>query len=601
MKVPISLPTRLALLVMASIFPLLALSLVKALSETRDSVARAADSLQLTASLVAIHQSQVSDSTLQLLKTISVVRSIREGDLPRCNEYLSRLKETLSAYSTVSTIGTDGYVQCSAVPLNGRVFLGDRADVRQALTSQGMVSGTYMEGAVPGQGLLPFIFPVTNIDGKTSSVVYATLDLQEMSKSFAGITIPVGASIGIHDRNGTLLSGSSNLPLAIGEKGISPVFLTALREWVAGAAEGPDRTGEQRLWAFSPGKQTGSATFFVAVSMPRSLYVVPIYRELAIELSAILIMALAGALIAWLLGRQVIIRPIREIRRATLGIEAGDLHERVALAHIGPSQEFGGIAKGFNQMADALQRREDDLKIELNHTQRAQLALEDAHRVQAKSYVELRDAQRKLVEVQRLCCIGHWEFDLATQKLAWSDELHKLFGLMPGSFDGNHETFLQLIHPDDRADYQHRREQAMQGDTELDIEFRIVTPDGAVRWVHQLGGSHLNNVGQTVYRAGVVHEITTRKQSELALQKIAEQMQLAGEMTNVGGWELNLDDMQLSWSEQTFRIHDMDPTGVVDLSKAKLISNDLQPRPESNAGSAARTAQLRPADAGSAS
>lgn len=277
-----------------------------------------------------------------------------------------------------------------------------------------------------------------------------------------------GASISIHDRNGTLLSGSSNLPLAIGEKGISPVFLTALREWVASAAEGPDRTGEQRLWAFSPDKQTGSATFFVAVSVPRSLYVVPIYRELAIELSAILIMALAGALIAWLLGRQVIIRPIREIRRAILGIEAGDLHERVALAHIGPSQEFGGIAKGFNQMADALQRREDDLKIELNHTQRAQLALEDAHRVQAKSYVELRDAQRKLVEVQRLCRIGHWEFDLATQKLAWSDELHKLFGLMPESFDGNHETFLQLIHPDDRADYQRRREQAMQDDTELD-------------------------------------------------------------------------------------------------------------------------------------
>lgn len=568
MKVPVSLPTRLALLVMASILPLLLLSLVKALSETRNSVARAADSLQLTASLVAIHQSQVSDATLQLLKTISVVRSIREGDLPRCNEYLSRLKEKLSAYSTISTIGADGYVQCSAVPLNGRVFLGDRADVRQALTSQGMVSGTYMEGAVPGQGVLPFFFPVTNIDGKTSSVIYATLDLQEMSKSFAGITIPSGASIGIHDRDGTLLSGSSNLPLAIGKKGSSPVFLAALRDWVAGVAEGPDRVGEQRLWAFAPAKRAASATFFVAVSAPRSLYVVPIYRELAIEMSAVLIMALSGGLIAWLLGRQLIIRPIREIRRATLGIQAGDLRERVALEHIGPSQEFGGIAKGFNQMADALQHREEDLKIELNHTQRAQLALEDAHRVQAKSYSELGEAQRKLVEAQRLCRIGHWEFDLATQKLGWSDELHELFGLMPGSFDGSHDTFLQLIHPDDRVDYQRRREQSMRSDTELDIEFRIVTPDGTVRWVHQLGGPHLNNAGQTVYRAGVVQEITTRKQSELALQKITEQLQLAGEMANVGGWELNLDDMQLSWSEQTFRIHDMDPTGVVDLSKA---------------------------------
>ena len=569
MTVPVSLPTRLALLVLVSMLPLLALSLVKAFSETRAAVTRAADSLQLTASLVAIHQSQVSESTLHLLKTIAVVRSIREGDLPRCNDYLSSVKRQLPAYSSISTIGADGYVQCSAIPLNGPLYLGDRAEVRQTLTGQGLISGTYREGVLPGKGVLPFAYPIVNAEDKTTSVVYITLDLQQMSKSFGGVTIPPGASIGIHDRNGTLLAGSSNLPLRIGEKGVSPVFLAALREWVAGVAEGPDSSGEQRLWAFSPGNRAASAAFFVAVSAPRSLYALPIYRELAIELLAMLVITLCGGLIVWMLGRKLIIWPIREVRRATLGLEAGDLHERVALARVGSSQEFRGIAKSFNQMADALQRREEDLKIELNHTQRAQIALDKAQQVQAQSYAKLREAQLRLVDAQRLCRIGHWEFDLTSQKITWSDELYELFGLMPGSFDGSHETFLQMIHPADRADYEQRRQHATLCGAELDIEYRVVTPDGAVRWLHQLGRSHLNDEGLTAYRAGVVQEITTRKESELALAATADLLRRTGEMAVVGGWELILDGMQLICSDQMLRIHDLEPGSRLTMEDAR--------------------------------
>ena len=48
-----------------------------------------------------------------------------------------------------------------------------------------------------------------------------------------------------------------------------------------------------------------------------------------------------------------------------------------------------------------------------------------------------------IVDAQPLCRIGHWELDLASQKLSWSDELYELLGLMPGSFDGSYETFLR--------------------------------------------------------------------------------------------------------------------------------------------------------------
>ena len=569
MKVPISLPTRLALLVMASIFPLLALSLVKVFSETRVASARAAGNLQRAASLVALHQRQVVDSAVQLLKTIAAVPAIRDGDLPRCNEYLSNLKSALSAYTTISTVGADGYVQCSTLALDGPVYIGDRTDIRAAFTSQHVVSGTYMAGVLPGQALLPFVSPVVNGDGKISAVVYAALDLQQISKSFAAVPMPVGASIGVYDRDGVLLSGASSFPIAIGERETSPIFLAALRDRTAGVAEGVDRAGVQRLWAFVPEQSPANAAFFVAVSAPRSFYLSPIYREVAIDLSAMLTMALAGSLIAWLLGRRLIIRPIHEISRATLGVRAGDLHERVALAHVGPTQEFKEIARGFNQMADALQCREEDLKIELNNTQRAQATLKEAQQAQAKSHVELREVQRKLLDAQQLCRVGYWEFDQTSQKHSWSDGLRELFGLVPGSFDGNHATFLQMIHPADRVEYERRQKQAIEAGVELDIEYRIITPDGAVRWLHQLGRSHMSQDGLTVYRAGVVQEITARKESELALAATADLLRRTGEMAIVGGWELVLDGMQLICSDQLLRIHDLEPGTTLTVEEAR--------------------------------
>ena len=559
MKVPVSLPTGLALLVMVSILPLFALSVVKVLSETRVASARAGGNLQRAASLVALHQRQVVDSAAQLLKTIAAVPAIRNGDLPRCNEYLSHLKSALSAYTTISTVGADGYVQCSTLALDGPVYIGDRADIRAAFTSQHVVSGTYMAGVLPGQALLPFVSPVASGDGKISAVVYAALDLQQISKSFAAVPIPVGASIGIYDRNGVLLSGAADFPIAIGERETSPIFLAALRDRMAGVAEGADRSGVQRLWAFVPEQSPENAAFFVAVSVPRSFYLSPIYREVAIELSAMLIMALLGSLIAWLLGRLLIIRPIHEISRATLGVRAGDLHERVALAHVGPSQEFKEIGRGFNQMADALQHREEDLKIELNNTQRAQATLKEAKQAQAKSHADLREAQRKLLDAQQLCRVGYWELDLANQKHSWSDGLHELFGLMPGSFDGSHATFLQMIYPADRAEYERRQKQAIHSGVELDIEYRIITPDGAVRWLHQQGRSHMNNGTLTTYRAGAVQDITTRKAAELAMAATADLLRRTGELAAVGGWELILDGMQLNCSDQLLRIHDLAP------------------------------------------
>ena len=188
---------------------------------------------------------------------------------------------------------------------------------------------------------------------------------------------------------------------------------------------------------------------------------------------------------------------------------------------------------------------------------------------QTRSYAALRETQRKLLDAQRLCRIGHWEFDLCSQTLTWSDELHTIFGLALGSFDGRHETVLKLIHPDDVREYTRLRDFALKNNTELDIQFRIITPAGAMRWMHQVGKTHFSDEGAPIYRAGVVQEITERKSAELALARTAELLQRTGELAMVGGWEITLHDMRLVYSDQTYRIHDLIPGAPISVEDAK--------------------------------
>ncbi|WP_295447697.1 EAL domain-containing protein [uncultured Thiodictyon sp.] len=120
---------------------------------------------------------------------------------------------------------------------------------------------------------------------------------------------------------------------------------------------------------------------------------------------------------------------------------------------------------------------------------------------------DLRRAQESLLEAQALTHLGSWELDLSTNRLLWSDEVYRIFGLPPGS-ELTLEAFLNLVHEDDRervaAAYAHSV--ATAGD--YDIEHRVRRPDGRVRWVRERGGHTTDAAGRVIRTLGTVHDIT---------------------------------------------------------------------------------------------
>jgi PAS domain S-box-containing protein len=136
---------------------------------------------------------------------------------------------------------------------------------------------------------------------------------------------------------------------------------------------------------------------------------------------------------------------------------------------------------------------------------------------QAARFAQVREIQRKLVEAQRIGRVGNWERDLVTGWIWWSNEVYELFGADRRTFDHTLDAFLAFVYPEDRPLLQHAREAALAHGKAVTVEYRVLKPDGAIAWMHQIAEARRDEAGDPVWYGGVVQDITRRKQDEQSL------------------------------------------------------------------------------------
>src|SRR5262249_12125376 len=123
----------------------------------------------------------------------------------------------------------------------------------------------------------------------------------------------------------------------------------------------------------------------------------------------------------------------------------------------------------------------------------------------------LRDSERKLEEAQRLTHVGYWEHDPAPDRLTWSDETYRIFGLQPQTQLLTLAQLPTLIHPGDQPIMIQARVEALRGGRRYDVEYRVVRPTGEVRIVHSQGDVMRDAAGRPRRMFGTVQDITERK------------------------------------------------------------------------------------------
>ena len=158
------------------------------------------------------------------------------------------------------------------------------------------------------------------------------------------------------------------------------------------------------------------------------------------------------------------------------------------------------------------------------------------------------DSKARLSEEQLALAIdaaqlGRWDWDLATQTLTWSDGTRRLYEVGPDE-PVSAETFNRLIHPDDRPLIAAVMEEGMHG-RPIDVEFRVMFPDGRIRWIHSRGRTVLDEQGRPLRTVGVKVDITERKTAELRLHEQqrslahSSRVSVAGELSSALAHELN--------------------------------------------------------------
>jgi len=118
--------------------------------------------------------------------------------------------------------------------------------------------------------------------------------------------------------------------------------------------------------------------------------------------------------------------------------------------------------------------------------------------------------------------LGTWRWNMKTGETVWDARLEGLFGLSPGEFDGTFDTYVSLLHPDDRQPLLDALTRAVESKSTYRVEHRAVWPDGSVHWIAGVGGVTLDESNEVTGTVGCSMDVTERMEQELERQRLAD-------------------------------------------------------------------------------
>ncbi len=187
-----------------------------------------------------------------------------------------------------------------------------------------------------------------------------------------------------------------------------------------------------------------------------------------------------------------------------------------------------------------------------------------------KAERRLRDSEERLRLALSAAHQGLYDLNVQTGEVIVSPEYALMFGYDPAEFHETHAAWRERLHPEDREPVTAAYSDYVAGRrADYRVEFRQRTKNGKWIWVLSLGSLVGRSPdGRPLRMLGTHTNITERKKVEQALATTTSLLERTGEIAKVGGWELNLRTMQLFWSLETCRIHEVEPAVAPALDDA---------------------------------
>ena len=141
------------------------------------------------------------------------------------------------------------------------------------------------------------------------------------------------------------------------------------------------------------------------------------------------------------------------------------------------------------------------------------------------AYQDVRESAQKLAQAGRVARLGYWERDVSTFEVSYSEGTYEIFGLTPGLHTLAPATLAERLHPEDRQLMLEAYERAIAGGPRYDVDYRVLGPDGEIRYVHSEADVTWDADGRPLRMFGVLQDITERKQAEERLIRYRDSLE----------------------------------------------------------------------------
>lgn len=165
----------------------------------------------------------------------------------------------------------------------------------------------------------------------------------------------------------------------------------------------------------------------------------------------------------------------------------------------------------------------------------------------------LRANEAQFKDAQRLAKVGSWERYIETERIDMSDEMLRILGL-PNDTTVSFQNCFNRVHPKDRESILEASRKARLTGAPVVLEYRVIRPDGALRFVRSIVEAIKNDQGDPVRLAGATQDITEQVEAQDLFRESEQRLKNAERLAHVGNWQWDLNSDNVSWSEEMFHI-----------------------------------------------
>ncbi|MFH5832549.1 PAS domain-containing protein [Halalkalibaculum sp. DA384] len=186
---------------------------------------------------------------------------------------------------------------------------------------------------------------------------------------------------------------------------------------------------------------------------------------------------------------------------------------------------------------------------------------------QKQAEQQITKINNKLKLAQEIASLGYWELDLETGNVYWSEQSYKIWEFDPKEVQLTTDLVFDRMHPDDREYFRKQHEKTLETGQPLDLEHRILLPDGTVKWIHVLGELKTSAQGRPIAMEGTAQDITKEKEAQIQLEKAYQENETILESIGDAFFAVDENWIVTYWNKEAEQI--------LDKPKEEIIGKNL--------------------------